>query len=163
MSSSLYSGSSVRLPTQYPNATSLTVAGCAWNSGKVFGSIGLSGTSELYPWYQVDLGANRTVTGIQLWGRSDYPGTDLVPLSIFVSNTNATVATSNTLISGTPCWTISGTATPYVQAAFGPTGCVGRYVTVRDRNLPRPPARAAASVLRVPLAAPDSSELVVLR
>src|SRR6185369_3833889 len=87
--------------------------------------------SEATPWWQVDLGASKTVSSMVVWNRTDCCGTRLGDYWVFVSDTPFLATdTPATLQNRTGTVAIHQTAAPNASTAI-PVSFQGRYVRVQ--------------------------------
>ena len=81
-------------------------------------------------WWQVDLGATYTLDGIQLWNRSDCCQSRLANFYVFVSTTNQSGRSFNTILNDSSVWRFYQSATAPSVLEF-PVGINARYVRVQ--------------------------------
>ncbi len=81
-------------------------------------------------WWQVDLGASRTITNVVLWNRTDCCADRLSNFYVFVSATDLTGRTFNTIVSDSSVWRVQTTGQAPTSLNL-PVGTTGRYVRVQ--------------------------------
>jgi len=87
---------------------------------------------EANPWWQVDLGAPKTVNSVVVWNRTDCCGDRLSDYWIFVSNTPfAPTDTPATLQNRAGTWSSHQTTAPNPSTSVVVPGMQGQYVRVQ--------------------------------
>lgn len=81
-------------------------------------------------WWQVDLGATYTIDSLQLWNRSDCCQSRLANFYVFVSTTNQSGRSFNTILNDSSVWRFYRSATSPSVLEF-PVGINARYVRVQ--------------------------------
>ena len=114
-------------------ATAISGSAVDGNSDGVFWDGSVTHTNaDLNAWWQVDLGASKTVSSIQVWNRTDCCATRLSDYWIFVSDSpfNTTDTPANLQVrSGT--WSSHQTTTPNPFATMSTGGVQGRFVRIQ--------------------------------
>ena len=130
--SNLAQGKTATQSSTYPGyPASLAVDGST--DGVVsHGSVTVSGGSDAYPWWEVDLGSSATVDSVAVWNRTDCCGSRLGDYWVFVSNTPFSDAdTPATLQNRAGTWNTHQTTAPNPSSTLSTGGVPGRYVRVQ--------------------------------